>query len=433
MSKLKGKNIILFGIVIGLLFSSLPQIVPFGFDHRNNRNNNLKIKTNGLNESWNFSFDFFGLDMVIDFNNCIYIMTAEDYYSGPGPGYYGDLIILRYNSTGDQLWSFHLEGLRSEYSAIVVDSKSNLYLASMYENETIVPNMILFKFNSSGDLKWQKTWDGGINGYIVDIDVDSNDNIYIYGTSDLAESFKFDLFIAKYNSSGDQQWFHLYGEAEGDYDGWDMEIDLNSNVIVSGYYHLQEDFLNWIRCYNQSGQLKWEIISEQGGFYTLAVDSSDNLIVGRKSDIAKYDNSGSFIWSLNHQIEFYWAIKIAFDSSDNIYVGAGISIPADHHAYDLYVVKINSSGDFEWYLTWGGSGDEDLIAIDIDSNKNIYLLSDHLLIKNPEHNGKLLTNEELWMFYLFFFGICILISTISLFLILKRKAKQRSINEISQS
>lgn len=425
---MKKKTYILLGLVISLLFSSLPQFKLSRFDHQNNKNNNLKIKTNELDESWEIAFEFFGLDMVIDLNDCIYVMAAENYYSSMGYWYYGDLIVLKYNSTGDQLWSFNLEGLRLDYSAIAVDSKSNLYLASMYENRTIVPNMILFKFNSSGDLKWQKTWDGGINGDINDVAVDSEDNIYIYGTSDLVEAFKFDLFIAKYNSSGDQQWFHLYGEIDGDYEGRDMEIDSNSNIIVSGFYYIQGNSSNWIRCYNQSGILKWEIISEQGGYYNLAVDSSDNIIVGKRSYLVKYDNLGDLKWAWEHHIEFCWLINIGFDSFDNIYAGTIISIPEDHHNYDIYVVKINSSGNVDWYLTWGGSDDEDLIAIDIDSSNNIYLLSDHFLLKNPESNGKSLTNEKLWTFYIILFVICFSISVISLIIIIKRHGYTREIN-----
>jgi hypothetical protein len=424
---LKGKNLTLLGLVISLLFSSLPQFLLFGIDHLNNRTIDEEIKINGLDESWSLSFDFFGLDMIIDLNNCVYVMAAENQSSGFGYWYYGDLLILKYNSTGDQLWSFNLEGLRLEYSTIAVDSKSNLYLASMYDNHTIVPNMILLKFNSSGDLEWQKTLDGGHNGDIVDIDVDSEDNIYIYGTSDLAEAFKFDLFIAKYNSSGDQQWFYLYGESEGDYEGGDMEIDSTNNIIISGFYFLPGYRSNWIRCYNQSGDLKWEMNSEQGGYYSLTVDSLDNVIFGRRSYIVKCDKLGNLIWSLQHQIEFYWQIYIEFDSFENLYVATVISIPEDHHKYDLYVVKINSSGNFEWYLTWGGSENEDLIAIDIDSNDNIYLLSDHFLIKDPENNGKSLTNEKLWKFYIIVFCICAFLSVIALTLIVKRRVHSREI------
>lgn len=419
---MKGKNIILLGLLTGLLFSSIHQFGLFNFDHQVNRNNNLAFNTNGLGDLWNVSFDFFGLDIVIDSYDCIYVIAAENYYSGLGHWYYGDLIIIRYNSTGDQLWRVDLEGLRLENSEIAVDSKSNLYLATMYDNRTIVPNMILFKFNSSGDLEWQRIWDGGSNGEIIDIAVDSKDEINIYGTLDLAEAFKFDLFIAKYNSSGDQQSYQVCGEPEEYYEGRDMVIDKNNNVIVSGFIYSQGNTSHWIRCYNQSGNLKWEIISEQGGYYRLSEDSLDNLFAVRKSHITKYNNLTNLIWTWEHHMEFCYKIYMAFDSLDNLYLATIISIPEDHHNYDLYLMKINSSRDFDWYLTWGGTDDEDLLAIDIDSNDNIYLLSDHILIKNPEDNGKSLTNEKLWNFYMIMFGICFSISAISLVFIVKRRS-----------
>jgi len=379
---------------------------------------------NGSNDSWSIPLDFFGLDMVIDINNCIYVIAAEDYYSGLGYWYYGDLIIIKYNSTGDLLWRVDMEGFRLENSKIIVDSKSNLYLTTKYENHSIISNLILFKFNSSGYLKWQETWAAG-QGNIVDIDIDSEDNIYIYGTSDLAEAFKFDLFIVKYNSSGDQKWFYTYGVAEGDYEGLDMVIDENNNVIVSGFNHSNGDASAWIKCYNQSGNLKWEIISEQDVYYRLAIDSLDNLFAIRKTYIMKYNNLTDLVWAWEHKIQFYSHIFIAFDSHDNIYAATIISIPEDHYNYDLYLMKINSSGDFDWYLTWGGADDEDILAIVIDSDDNIYLLSDQILIKNPENNGKSLTNEKLWTFYMIMFGVCFCISAVSLIFIVKRRIRKK--------
>ncbi|MFX1570736.1 MAG: hypothetical protein ACFFCV_20555 [Promethearchaeota archaeon] len=378
---------------------------------------------NNSNDSWIKSLGFFGLDMVIDKNNCIYVIGAENFYSGLGYWYYGDLIIIKYNSTGDQLWRVNMTGLRFENSKIAVDSKSNLYLATMYENRTIIPSMLLFKFNSSGSLMWQRTWNGG-NGDVIDIATDCKDDIYIYGTSDLAEAFKFELFIAKYNSSGDQQWYYLYGETEGDYEGRDMVIDKNNNVIVSGFNHSNGDTSAWIKCYNQSGNLKWEITSEHS-YYRLAIDSLDNLFAIRKTYITKYNNSTDLVWVWEHKIQFYWQIFIAFDSHDNIYATTIISIPEDHYNYDLYLMKINSSGDFDWYLTWGGTDDEDILAIVIDSNDSIYLLSDQILIKNPENNGKSLTNEKLWNFYMIMFSVCFCISAVSLIFIVKRRIRKK--------
>ena len=182
-------------------------------------------------------------------------------------------------------------------------------------------------------------------------------------------------------------------------------------------------------CYNQSGEIKWNITSDEFNFYVLAVDSSDNMISFRKSSIVKYNNLGNLLWEWKSNVNFGWVPHIAFDSFDDIYVATTISIPEDHHTTDLYMFKLNSSGNFEWYLTWGGSDDEYLRAISIDLNNNIYLLSDHVLIKNPENNGKSLTNEKLWNFYMIVFIICFSISGITLYLIIRRKIPKVLRNE----
>jgi len=202
---LKVKEIIFLGSIIGVVFSSLPQLAFFTFLQPFSGSDSYNLKTNGLHESWYISLDYFGLEMAIDLNNCIYVMLSENQSCAFGCRYYGDVIIIKYNSSGDQVWRVDLEDLEVEYSVIAVDKEYNLYLASMYENRTIEANMILFKFNSSGDLEWQRTWEGGNNGNIVDIGIDSENNIYVYGRSDSYEEFRFDLFIVKYNSSGHQQ------------------------------------------------------------------------------------------------------------------------------------------------------------------------------------------------------------------------------------
>jgi len=419
---LKVKDFICFGAIIGLVFSTLPQVDFFTSLQPFTRNDNYNIKTNGLNESWYLSLNYFGQEITIDSNNCIYVMFSENKSCTFGCRYYGNVIFVKYNSTGDQIWRDDLEGLEVEYSVIAVDTEYNLYLASIYENRTLKANMILFKFNSSGDLQWQQTWEGGHYGEIIDIAIDSINNVYIYGTSDADEEFRFDLFIIKYNSSGNLQWFRIFGEIDGDYEGWDMEIDSEDNMIVSGSSFLKESYIHWIKSYNQSGNLNWNITGNRR-FYPLALDSSDNIISAYRLSIMKYNNQGNLLWEREYNEEFWRIPNIAIDSLDDIYLGTSISIPEDHHTYDLVVFKINSSGSFEWYLTWGGPEDEYLRKICIDSNNNIYLLSYYFLIKNPENNGKSLTNIKLWNFYMNLFGICFLLSVTSLVIIIKRKGR----------
>ncbi len=428
---MKFKNLVLQSLLTGFIIISIFNLIIGVSFQKIIKNNDFNLKTNGLDESWNISTDFYGVDMVVDSNNCIYILASEHLRCLFGCYYYGDVIIMKYNNSGNQLWKISLEGLSIEDSGIAIDSKTNLYLASKYENQTLEENMILLKYNSLGNLQWQKTWSGGDNGDIIDIAIDSDDNIYVYGTSDFVEEFNFHLFIVKYNNSGDQQWFHVYEELGEHCAGWDIEINSNDNIIVSGATYTNENnsinYSYWIRCYNQSGELNWETFNEKGVIetlaITLAIDSLDEIISVNSTSIAKFNISGNLLWEWTHQIEFCWQIQIDIDSINNIYVATSIDIPDDHYTSDLYLIKINASGDFDWYLTWGGADKDNLKSISIDSLDNIFLLSDNYFIKNPKNNNKSLTNIKLLNFYFVLLVILSAFSAISLFLVIKGKIR----------
>jgi hypothetical protein len=45
---------------------------------------------------------------------------------------------------------------------------------------------------------------------------------------------------------------------------------------------------------------------------------------------------------------------------------------ASNGEYDVYVAKLNSSGDFQWARTWGGSQDDSGDCVTLDDSGNVY-------------------------------------------------------------
>mgnify|MGYP006230587579 CR=1 FL=1 len=210
----------------------------------------------------------------------------------------------------------------------------------------------------------------GLSGFDTDaagVAIDSSDNIYITGTSQGTNLFgknatsgtTDDIFVAKLNSSGVVQWVYTAGGTGRDR-GRKIALDSSGNIYVVGYYQNTVDFGggnvtsngSWdafILKLNSSGTFQW--VKSYGGSTgndlgrDVVVDSNDNVIM-----------LGTFRGTVN------------FDSGDG-----GGEVNYTSNDYDVFLIKLNSSGI--WQIVWRteNSGSADARALAIDSNNVTYL------------------------------------------------------------
>ena len=204
----------------------------------------------------------------------------------------------------------------------------------------------------------------GVSGLDTDaagVAIDSSDNIYITGTSQGANLFgknatsgtTDDIFVAKLNSSGVIQWVYAAGGTGRDR-GRKIALDSSGNIYVTGYY--------------------WSTVDFGGGNVT----SNGNW----DAFLLKLDSSGTFQWVKSYGSNYNdLGRDVAIDSNDNIYMlgnyrgtvdfGGGDEIGANNG--DIFLVKFNSSGVFQWVYTAGASESDDSRALALDSNDNLYI------------------------------------------------------------
>ena len=204
----------------------------------------------------------------------------------------------------------------------------------------------------------------GLSGLDTDaagVAIDSSDNIYITGTSQGTNLFgknatsgtTDDIFVAKLNPSGVVQWVYTAGGTGRDR-GRKIALDSSGNIYVTGYY--------------------WSTVDFGGGNVT----SNGNW----DAFLLKLDSSGTFQWvkSYGSNSGNDLGRDVAIDSNDNIYMlgtyrgtvdfGADDVVATDA---DIFLIKFNSSGVFQWVYTAGGTGFDDSRALALDSNDNPYI------------------------------------------------------------
>ncbi|MBM3301964.1 MAG: SBBP repeat-containing protein, partial [Deltaproteobacteria bacterium] len=183
-------------------------------------------------------------------------------------------------------------------------------------------DIFLVKYNSSGARQWTLQTGSIADDVGYAVAVDGLDNLYITGSTALGFDGSFvagwkDVFLVKYNSSGNWQWTRLLGTIEDDI-GYGVAVDGLGNVYVTGFTGLGLDGnttngLNdiFLAKYNSSGVKQWTQqlgTSLQDVGYAVAPDSLGNIYItgstgggldgntnvgGLDIFVVKYDSSGN--------------------------------------------------------------------------------------------------------------------------------------------
>lgn len=283
----------------------------------------------------------FGLGVAVDSGNNVYVMGITNYVANSS----GSLQLAKYNSLGEIEWQRSLSSGRATGSGdVAVDSSGNVYVAATYVISS-VDYWVLAKYDTYGILAWQKQISFGSSSAtsnpVTDITLDSSGNIYVTGHS------------TGYNTGG---YLHAITHK---YDG-------NGTVI-------------WQRRYGDS--VAANAISNYT--YGVDVDSSGNVyVVGARTDnpysldtfiTTKYNSSGTILW----QRRLYGANStitrgygIAVDSSGNVYVTGYYSTNTDK---TMIFAKYDTSGTLQWQRNLGS---QDLsiggLSVALDSSGDPY-------------------------------------------------------------
>jgi hypothetical protein len=192
------------------------------------------------------------------------------------------------------------------------------------------------------------------------IAVDSSGNVYVtgynfqsWGSPLNPHAGGWDMVIVKLDSDGAYQWHTFYGSTDNDF-GNGIAVDSSGNVYVTG-----ESYDSWGSPLN----------SHAGSGYT------DLAIV-------KLDSAGVYQWHTFYgSTSSDYGSDIAVDNSGNVYVtgesfvtwGSPLNPHAGNGFSDIVIVKLNSSGAYQWHTFYGSISYDNGRGIAVDSSGNAYV------------------------------------------------------------
>ncbi|MBU2513753.1 SBBP repeat-containing protein [bacterium] len=258
--------------------------------------------------------DDFCWGIAIDNSENIYL-TGSTYGVLPGSGAVNavgiDLFLMKLDSSGDTLWVNQLgtENTLTNYTdaqtfgvALAVDGSNDIIVGGI-TNDTLGDSkigntdIILSKFDSAGNRTWLKQLGTSYDDYLKDVAVATSGNIYFtgytYGTVDASYDYSVyeenhdytEIFLAKYNSSGSEQWMKQAGSGVNDWSN-SLAIDTSENVYITGETmgDVTGDNVGYtdlvILKYNSSGDRTW--VTQAG---STVYDSANGITIDSSNDI----------------------------------------------------------------------------------------------------------------------------------------------------
>jgi len=337
-------------------------------------------KEDSWNCTWGNNYGVNGEAIAFDSSNNVYLAgeryaLEEDINS--------IIFLVKYNQSGVLQWNYTWKRYEDYCIGLVIDAFDNIYITGNSYNYSMGRyDIFLIKLNTSGQEEWIHIWGGNSNDVVNAITTDTLGNIYLLGqTSSFGGDD--DLLLAKYNSFGILQWNLLWS---ADVRGSEILIDSSNDIYIAGIYYIfnYEDlgltsYEIFLLKYNSDRVMQW-LKKWSVNVYErpMLIDSSLNLYIrgytnNNRNVLAKYNSSGVLLWQhiLNQTSGHYE--DIALDSFGNIYITGTNHISRTD--YEIFIRKFNSSGILLWEKAVKGLCSEILWcnAINLDSTDNIYI------------------------------------------------------------
>lgn len=303
-----------------------------------------------------------------------------------------DIFIAKYNSSGALLWAKSIGDASDDGGyGIALDATGGVYVSGTFggavdfdpgagvstleANATI--NVFVCKLDGNGNFLWAKSFADASAQTSGGIALDLAGNVYTTGI--FAGTADFDpgpgvfnisptngdnnLFVVKLDPSGNLLWAKAMGGNQGSNMAFGIAVDGSGNVVTTGYYSGLMDF------------------DPGPGVVVLNTQNS-----GQGCYVSKLDAAGNYVWAKSFDgIGGDVGQSVALDGSGNVYVTGDYQMNVDFDpgpgvmnltsfggTQDIFIVKLNSSGDLVWAKSIGNISADVGFGITVDSSEDVY-------------------------------------------------------------
>ncbi|MEO8150375.1 MAG: SBBP repeat-containing protein [Bacteroidia bacterium] len=289
-----------------------------------------------------------------------------------------DVYVVKYDAAGNVLWAKSGGGASTDNSkGIATDTSGNVLIIGTFggtsatfgtitltNTTALASDVFIVKYDASGNVLWAKSAGGTNSDYGTGIATDASGNVVAtgyfqsasitFGATTLTNAGAQDIFVVKYDASGNLLWAKAQGGTSYD-NGNSITTDTSGNVLVTGWF--------------QSASVTFGTVT-----LTNTTSGSNDIF------IVKYDALGNVLWAKS-------AGGTLVDNPTGITTDAGANVLLTGYfqsgsitfgtitlnnigSQDIFVVKYDAAGNEQWAKVKGGSGSDYGYAISADASGN---------------------------------------------------------------
>lgn len=290
-----------------------------------------------------------------------------------------NVFIVKSDSLGNVLWAKQTGGTGNAYgNSVSTDALGNVFVTGQFQGtatfgtSTLTSaghnDIFIAKYDATGNLLWVKQAGGTGNDAGISVSTDALGNVFVTGSFRETATFgitiltpvvgNYNVFIAKYDATGNLLWAEQAGGTEGSnaFHGQSVSSDALGNVFVTGF------FIGGTAVF---------------GSTTLTATGNRNVFV------AKYDATGNVLWAKqttgNANAD---GRAITTDVLGNVFVTGYFNgtaafgtntLNGNGTNMDIFVAKYDASGNVLWFKQAGGTSNDYGYGISSDASGNAFV------------------------------------------------------------
>jgi hypothetical protein len=338
-----------------------------------------------------------------------------------------DVFVMKFNALGQLEWNRTFGGARDEYALSVIETKDGGYALTGYTNslngdflreKSGQLDVFVIKLTEAGFVEWAHAYYGNSLDYSSSI-IETNDGGYAItgGTTSsdgIFEGFSGASvgFLLKIDKKGHKEWIQKIG-GTGGYDTGSAISKVSRGFVLTGStqsFNSENEQMNkygvFLTKYNTDFEYEWtrvyeDLTPENFNITQISENGEGYLFTGwtqssagtRDVFISSVDFFGERNW-LNIFGGSNWDRSFAFTqtkSGEIVLTGLFSSIDGyfnglNKGGQDIFVKKMDSSGNPVWLKTFGGTGNESGQAIIITGDDS-YVIAGNTSSGNGDFTG----------------------------------------------